>query len=120
MLFSQKHSKKYEIDMCSGPLFSKIIAFSIPLLLSGVLQILFNAADVMIVGRFSGSKSLAAVGATSSLISLFINLFIGISIGVDVIASYHQTFCQTRLAALERVLPTPLWQSCETGQIPEG
>ena len=60
--------KKYEIDMCNGPLLKQIIIFAVPLMLSGILQLLFNAADIVVVGRFSGSDSLAAVGATSSLI----------------------------------------------------
>ena len=73
--------KSYEMDMCSGPLLSKILVFSIPLMLSGILQLLFNAADIIVVGRFTGSEALAAVGSTSALINLIINLFIGISVG---------------------------------------
>ena len=56
--------KKYEINMCNGPLLKQIIIFAVPLMLSGILQLLFNAADIVVVGRFSGSDSLAAVGAT--------------------------------------------------------
>lgn len=67
-------SRSYEIDMCHGPLFGKIIRFSIPLMLSGILQLLFNAADIIVVGRFVGPTALAAVGSTSSLINLLINL----------------------------------------------
>lgn len=77
--------KKYEIDMCNGPLLKQIIIFAVPLMLSGILQLLFNAADIVVVGRFSGSDSLAAVGATSSLINLLVNLFIGISVGANVL-----------------------------------
>ncbi len=77
-------SKTYEIDMCSGPLLGKIIRFAIPLMLSGILQLLFNAADVMVVGQFSGNHALAAVGSTSSLINLLVNLFIGLSVGSSV------------------------------------
>ncbi len=77
--------KKYEIDMCHGPLLKQIIIFSVPLILSGMLQLLFNAADIIVVGRFSGSESLAAVGSTSSLINLLVNLFIGVSIGANVL-----------------------------------
>ena len=76
--------KSYEMDMCSGPLLSKILVFSIPLMLSGILQLLFNAADIIVVGRFTGSEALAAVGSTSALINLIINLFIGISVGANV------------------------------------
>lgn len=71
--------------MCHGPLFSKIIMFAIPLILSGVLQLLFNAADIVVVGRFTGSHALAAVGSTSSLINLLVNLFIGVSVGANVL-----------------------------------
>lgn len=77
--------KSYEIDMCNGPLFGKILAFSLPLMLSGILQLLFNAADTVVVGRFAGSTALAAVGSTSSLINLLTNLFIGFSVGANVL-----------------------------------
>ena len=69
--------KTRQIDMVQGPLLSKLILFSIPVVLSGVLQLLFNAADVIVVGRFTGKEALAAVGSTSSLINLLINLFLG-------------------------------------------
>ena len=69
--------KSYEIDMCNGPLFLKILLFSIPLMVSSILQLLFNAADMVVVGRFAGSTALAAVGANASLINLLTNLFIG-------------------------------------------
>lgn len=72
------------MDMCSGPLLGKIIRFAIPLMLSGILQLLFNAADVMVVGQFSGNHALAAVGSTSALINLLVNLFIGLSVGSSV------------------------------------
>lgn len=81
--------KSYEIDMCHGPLFSRLILFAIPLILSGVLQLLFNAADIIVVGRFSGSHALAAVGSTSSLINLLINLFVGISVGANVLVGRY-------------------------------
>ena len=80
-------SKKYEIDMCNGPLLGKILVFYVPLMLSGVLQLLFNAADIVVVGRFAGSDSLAAVGATGSLINLIVNLFIGLSVGANVLVA---------------------------------
>ena len=78
-------SQSYEIDMCHGPLFSRLIVFAIPLILSGILQLLFNAADIIVVGRFTGSHALAAVGSTSSLINLLVNLFIGVSVGANVL-----------------------------------
>lgn len=86
----REKTKKYEIDMCNGPLFGKIIVFAIPLMLSGILQLLFNAADMIVVGRFSGSDALAAVGSTSSLNNLIINFFIGLSVGSNVmVARYY-------------------------------
>ncbi len=82
--------KSFEIDMCNGPLLGKILLFSLPLMLSGVLQLLFNAADVIVVGRFAGHEALAAVGSTSALINLLVNLFIGLSVGTNVmVANYY-------------------------------
>lgn len=78
-------SKKYEINMTSGPLLGKILLFAIPLMLSSLLQLLFNAADVIVVGRFAGSMALAAVGSTSALINLLTNLFMGLSVGANVL-----------------------------------
>lgn len=78
---------KHEIDMCNGPLTGKVLLFSLPLMLSGMLQLLYNAADVAVVGRFAGSASLAAVGSTGSLTNLMINLFIGLSIGASVVVA---------------------------------
>ena len=72
---------KYEIDMCNGTIMDKLISFSLPLMLSGILQLMFNAVDIIVIGRFSGSQSLAAVGSTTALINMFTNLFIGISLG---------------------------------------
>lgn len=81
--------KKYEIDMCNGPLLGKIILFYIPLMLSGILQLLFNAADIVVVGRFAGDEALAAVGSTSSLINLLVNVFLGLSVGANVLVSRY-------------------------------
>lgn len=72
-----KQTKSFEIDMCNGTLMDKLISFSIPLMLSGILQLMFNAVDIIVVGRFAGSESLAAVGSTTALINVFTNLFIG-------------------------------------------
>lgn len=82
-------SKKYEMDMCNGPLLKKILIFYFPLMLSGILQLLFNAADIVVVGRFAGSESLAAVGSTSSLINLLVNIFIGLSVGANVLVARY-------------------------------
>ena len=81
--------KRYEMDMCSGPLLSKILAFTLPLILSSMLQLLFNAADVIVVGRYAGSTALAAVGSTGALINLIVNLFMGLSVGVSVTVARH-------------------------------
>lgn len=82
-------NKRGILDMTTGPFFKKILIFSIPLMLTGVLQLIYNAADVMVVGRFAGSESLAAVGSTSSLVNLIINLFVGLSTGAGVVTSRH-------------------------------
>ena len=79
--------KQYELDMCSGSLAGKILVFAFPLMLSGMLQLLFNAADVIVVGRFCGKASLAAVGSNTSLINLFVNLFVGLSVGANVVVA---------------------------------
>ena len=81
--------KSYEIDMCNGPLLGKILRFSIPLMFSGILQLLFNAADIIVVGRFTSSDALAAVGSTTSLNNLIINLFLGLSIGSSVVVARY-------------------------------
>lgn len=83
-----KLKKKHEMDMCEGALFPKILLFSIPLVLSGILQLLFNAADMIIAGKFAGSIALAAVGSTSSLINLIINVFMGLSVGTNVVVAH--------------------------------
>ncbi len=94
---SKKIEKKsFEIDMCNGPLLGKILLFTVPLILSGVLQLLFNAADVVVVGRFAGSEALAAVGSTSSLTNLLVNLFIGLSVGVNVLVARYYGAKQER------------------------
>lgn len=79
--------KQHELDMCSGTLANKILIFALPLMLSGMLQLLFNAADIVVVGRFCGKESLAAVGSNTSLINLFINLFMGLSVGANVVVA---------------------------------
>lgn len=86
---AEKSAKKYEIDMCNGPLFGKIVIFYIPLMLSGLLQLLFNAADIVVVGKFAGDEALAAVGSTSSLINLLVNVFIGLSVGTNVLVARY-------------------------------
>ena len=80
---------KFEIDMCNGSIMDKLISFSLPLMLTSILQLMFNAVDIIVVGRFSGSQALAAVGSTTALINIFTNLFIGISLGANVLAARY-------------------------------
>lgn len=82
---NKQKKKRFEIDMCNGNLFVKIIIFSLPLMLMGILQLLYNAADLIVVGNFGGDKTaIGAIGSTSSLISLTVNLFMGLSVGTNV------------------------------------
>ncbi len=79
--------KNYEIDMCSGAILPKLLQFAVPLAFSSILQLLFNAADIIVVGRWAGDNSLAAVGSNTSLIGLLTNLFIGLSVGANILAA---------------------------------
>ena len=81
--------KRNQRDLTSGPLLSGIIAYTVPIILTSVLQLLFNAADLVVVGRFCGSMSVAAVGATTYLTNLLVNLFIGLSVGANVVVARH-------------------------------
>ena len=76
--------KSYEIDMTKGSIFPQILSFSFPLMLTGMLQLLFNSADVIVVGRFVGHKAMAAVGSTGTVVYLLVNLFLGLAMGVNV------------------------------------
>lgn len=80
-------AKNHTMDLTSGAILPKMLRFSLPIMASGVLQLLFNAADIIVVGQFAGDNSMGAIGATSALINLFTNLFIGLSVGVNVIAA---------------------------------
>ena len=82
-----RSSRRYEMDMTNGPLLKQIISFSLPLMLTGILQLLFNAADIVVVGQFRGKEALAAVGSTGALINLIINVFIGLSVGASVVVA---------------------------------
>lgn len=82
-------ARSREIDMCHGPLLGKIVQFAIPLMLSSMLQLLFNAADVVVVGKFAGSNALAAVGSTGALVNLLVNVFMGVSIGANVLVARY-------------------------------
>ena len=110
---------KYEIDMCHGSLFDKLISFSIPLMISGILQLLFNAVDIIVVGRFSGSEALAAVGSTTALINVFTNLFIGISLGANVLAARYFATGETQKMSdtVHTSLALALWSGIFMGII---
>ena len=89
-IIMKKHfmlSKKHDMDMCSGPLFRKILIFALPIIAMNILQLMFNAADMIVVGRFSGKEALAAVGATGALINLIVNTFMGLSVGTAVVVA---------------------------------
>lgn len=80
--------KSKKMDMVNAPLFPNIIIFAIPLMLTGILQLLFNSFDMIVVGKFAGSEALAAVGSTSSLTNLMVNTFMGLSVGVNVLTAH--------------------------------
>lgn len=84
-----ERSKSYEIDMINGSIMPKLVTFFVPLMISGILQLLFNAVDLVVVGKWAGSNALAAVGATTALIHLFSNLMMGISMGANVIVARY-------------------------------
>lgn len=80
---------RHEMDMTSGSILPKLLLFAIPLMLSSILQLLFNAADVVVVGRFEGENALAAVGSNGALINLIVNVFMGLSIGTNVLVARY-------------------------------
>lgn len=110
-----KEKNKYEIDMCNGPLLGKILVFAIPLMLSGILQLLFNAADIVVVGRFAGNEALAAVGSTSSLINLLVNVFMGLSVGANVLVARFYGAGQNR--ELKEMVHTAIMTALVSGLI---
>jgi Na+-driven multidrug efflux pump len=77
-------TKQHEMNMVRGPILSKVIRFSLPVMLTGILQLLYNAADIIVVGQYSDKEALAAVGSTGSLINLLINVCMGLSVGTSV------------------------------------
>ena len=95
-----------EIDMINGPILTRILTFALPLALSGILQLLFNAADVIVVGRFVGPQALAAVGSTGSLTNLITNLFIGLSVGVNVVVAMN--YAAAKYEEVSRVVHTSI------------
>ncbi len=96
MKLNQNRPRRYEMDMCSGPILSKVFRFSLPLMATSILQLLFNAADIAVVGQFAGSNALSAVGATGALTNLIINLLMGLSIGTSVLVARYYGARQDR------------------------
>ena len=82
-------TKNYTMDLCEGSILKKLLLFALPLMASSVLQLFFNAADVIIVGRYAGDNSLAAVGSNGSIINLLTNVFIGMSVGANVLVARY-------------------------------
>ena len=85
----RRTAHSYELDMVHGKLMPSVARFALPLMLTSILQLLYNAADVIVVGRYAGSEALAAVGSTGALINLILNIFMGLSIGTNVVAARH-------------------------------
>lgn len=83
----KKNSRNYTMDMCEGSILNKLLLFSLPLIASSVLQLFFNAADVIVVGKFAGDNALAAVGSNGSIINLLVNVFMGLSVGANVLVA---------------------------------
>lgn len=113
---AESKQKSHQIDMTAGPIFSKLLVFSVPLILSSLLQLLFNAADVIVVGRYVGSNALAAVGSTAPLINLLVNLFIGLTVGANVVAAGF--FGAGDNSGVERTVQTSYCLSAIGGIIP--
>lgn len=107
--------KSHQIDMTQGAIFPKLLEFSVPLIFSSILQLLFNAADIVVVGRFAGDNSLAAVGSTGSLINLLVNLFMGLSIGTNVLVANY--FGQKNKNKLQETVHTSMLISVISGII---
>ena len=104
--------------MCEGPILPKMLRFAVPLMLSSILQLLFNAADVVVVGKFAGDDALAAVGCTGSLINLLINLFMGLSVGANVMVARH--FGAKRESELKKSVHTSMLLSVLGGLLLTG
>lgn len=111
-----KRIKKYEVDMINGNIFINMIRYCIPLMLTGILQLLYNAADLIVVSNFSGDpNALGAVGSTGSLTALIVNLFMGLSVGTNVLAARH--YATKDADGMKRVVHTSVFVSVLIGII---
>lgn len=106
-------NRSYEMDMVNGPLLGKICRFAFPLALSSMLQLLFNAADIVVVGQFASDTALAAVSSTGAMINLIVNLFIGLSVGTNVLVARYYGMGDYK--NLERVVHTSVATSIVAG-----
>ena len=110
---SVQKTNRYEMDMCNGPILKKILIFTLPLMASSLLQLLFNAADVVIVGRFCGDNALAAVGSNGPMINLLTNFFIGLSVGANVLVARY--FAAKEQEALSDTIHTAMFLAIVSG-----
>ena len=109
----QKKKNKYEMDMCSGSILSKMLIFTVPLMASSILQLLFNAADTIVVGKFAGDHALAAVGSNGALINLLVNFFMGLSVGTNVLVARYYAAKQEK--DLQETIHTSIFLSIVSG-----
>ena len=106
---------KYEMDMCRGPILKKMLIYAIPLMCSSILQLMFNAVDIVVVGKFAGDNSLAAVGSNTSIIGLITNLFVGLSVAANVLVARFYGAKDEK--ALEQTVHTSMLLSLFSGII---
>ena len=115
MIAKAKGINKNEIDMTSGNLFKKILVFSVPIIFSSVLQLLYNAADLIVCGQFGSEHSVGAISATNSLINLIIQLFMGLSVGANVLMA--RCFGAKQQEKAQRVVSTAMIMSVVIGVV---
>lgn len=109
----KKEKSNYEVDMCHGPLLKKMLVYCLPVVATGVLQLCYNAADVIVVGRYAGATALAAVGATTHLIDFLVNLFLGLSTGISVVVA--QRYGAKQLDAVNETVHTSMLMALIVG-----
>ena len=107
--------RSQKLNMTEGPILGKLIRFTLPVMASGILQLLFNAADVAVVGKFAGEAAMAAVGSCGALINLIVNLFIGLAVGAGVIAA--QELGAKRFDEVDKLISTALTASIVGGAV---